>query len=288
MKILYQGGFKQGNEDNYKETDFLKYIDEFARQLVLSNHQVVLTDDWEYDNLIAKKILENLDGDLRASRKYVLYYLSERVKSVPSIGMVKKYKTPKYWTNERTIQTQFSDCLLVIGGGKGTGDCMEKAFLSKKPIFIAYSVSDYPSTIWDENAMNHFYLKAGDSDFITDLNQTPKEFFCEVFNIINQFETEGKTGKGKLESKSSSQKIAQIRKLISDGLLEKSIETLMDSSKNIDIGLSNQIIILAGQYRSINRNKNLGLGEKSGEEARIMLAVLNILDELNSNNISLE
>lgn len=288
MKILYQGGFKQRNDDIYRKTDFLKYIDEFARQLVRYNHQVVLTDDWEYDNLIAEKVLENLNGDLKASRKYVLYYLSERVKSVPSIGMVKKYKAPKYWTNERTIQTQFSDCLLVIGGGKGTGDCMEKAFLSKKPIFIAYSVSDYPSTVWDEHAGNYFYLKEGDSDFITDLNQTPEDFFFEVFNVINQLEVKGKTSEGQMESKSSSQKITQIRKLISDGLLEKSIESLMDSSKNIDAGLSNQIIILAGQYRSISRNKNLGLGEKSEEEARIMLAVLNILDELHSNNISLE
>jgi|GEM_PF-5492868 hypothetical protein len=112
--------------------------------------------------------------------------------------------------------------------------------------------------------------------------------FFEVFNVINQLEVKGKTSEGQMESKSSSQKNTQIRKLISDGLLEKSIESLMDSSKNIDAGLSNQIIILAGQYRSISRNKNLGLGEKSEEEARIMLAVLNILDELHSNNISLE
>jgi|GEM_PF-5569763 len=52
MKILYQGGFKQRNDDIYRKTDFLKYIDEFARQLVRYNHQVVLTDDWEYDNFL--------------------------------------------------------------------------------------------------------------------------------------------------------------------------------------------------------------------------------------------
>ena len=288
MKILFQGGFKEKAGNGHKKAEILGYIDEFAKQLVQTNHQVVLTDDWEYDNMVAEKTLAYLGGDTKAARRHVIYYMPSRVESVPSIGMVKKYKTPKYWTNERTMQTQFSDCLMVIGGERGTGDCMEKFFLSNKPVFIAYSASDYPSKVWDDNGENYFYLQNGDADFITDLNQTPMEFFEEVFRIINLLEAKENPHHNKDQSAKPSTKINDIRGWVAEGLIDKAFKELMNASKNIDTGLSNQIIILAGQYRRNERNKNLGLGEKSEEEARIMFAVLSVLDELESNQIMLE
>ena len=128
MKILFQGGFKRNRGEMYQKKDFVAYLDEFAKQLVLSNHQVILTHDYQYDNPIASKVLDLLNGNLLEARKFVIYYLADRIKSIPKIGIVKKYHTPDYWINERTIQVQYFDCLLVIGGGKGTVDCMEKSF----------------------------------------------------------------------------------------------------------------------------------------------------------------
>lgn len=276
MKILYQGGYDK--DANFPREDFIEYIKELAKGIVLTNHQVVLPYYHPpKENYIAKKILEQVNNDYELSKKFILYYLPDRIKEVPTIGSVKKYKTPKHWNNERTIQIQYCDCMLAIGGSKGTGDCMEKAFLSKKPVFIAYKVSDYPSKIWDNNKKDYYYLSKGDAGFISDLNQNPISFFKNMFQVLDKIQ-DIKVVKPKNTSEVFSPK--KMRALIASGNIEQSIQVFLKYSKNIDRGLHNQLILLSSQLNNINLNKRLGLKEQPTEEARITFALLQIIDEL--------
>jgi CHAT domain-containing protein len=121
-------------------------------------------------------------------KDHLLFLLSDRVREIPSEGRVNQFETTRSWMEERTFYIQQSDALIAIGGGKGTLDCVEKAFLSGKPVFVATTIPCPATKAWKRHKSSfNYYLVAGDADFLEDLNITPEEFCTEVFRIIDSF-----------------------------------------------------------------------------------------------------
>ena len=143
---------------------------------------------------------------------------------------------------------------------------------------------DYPSIYWDKKTSNYYYISRGDSDFINDLNQTPREFFQQFFRIINRLDIANKTLGFKNETEKSNSIISEIKKLIADGHLEKSLEKLQLYTKGIDAKLESQTVLISSQLKRLRKDKRIGLGEKPGEEARIILAILDILNDIEKSD----
>ncbi len=81
------------------------------------------------------------------------------------------------------------------------------------------------------------------------------------------------------ESKTSS--CYEVRNLIANGKIDKAIEILLVLSKNTDS--YNTVILLSGQYRDLERSKNMGIIDISSagmQLARITNALLSLLREL--------
>jgi hypothetical protein len=81
---------------------------------------------------------------------------------------------------------QNTDAVVAIGGGRGTFDCVEKAFLSQKPVFVAKAIACKAASAWNSRAAGYKYLVDGDAEPFDDLNVTPDEFFKHVFDIVNR------------------------------------------------------------------------------------------------------
>jgi len=185
MKILFQGGWKAGRDPEENKETISEYCETLAKYIVENNHQIVLTSNWRYDKTIADKIIEISNEQNKQIKDHLMYLLSEREKEIPSKGRVIKFEPTKWWIEERTYCIQQTDALIAIGGGKGTYDCVEKSFLSGKPVFVAAAISSPATSAWRRHKKSYKYINEGDADFIDDINNTPEEFFQEVFKIIN-------------------------------------------------------------------------------------------------------
>ena len=115
--------------------------------------------------------------------------MPDRIKDIPKVGSVRKFGKLKWWQDERTNIVQQVDCLIAIGGGKGTSDYIQKAVLANIPVFVAGQIDCNSTGTWKQRPSSYKYLEPEDTDFTEDLNTSPEIFFQNVFNILNKYST---------------------------------------------------------------------------------------------------
>lgn len=184
MRILFQGGWRQGRDPNIRPL-IESYCKSFAEKIACSQHHLILTSTGTFERLIADHIAEQANRIGRDIKSSLTYLLTDRIKEVPSKGRVIRFNRPRWWLEERTYFIQQCDAVMAIGGGKGTSDCIQKAFLAGKPVFVAYSIPCPASKTWEKRPSNYHYISEGDSDFISDINTSPDEFIDQAFKIID-------------------------------------------------------------------------------------------------------
>ena len=184
MKLLFQGGWRAGRDPENTREIISAYCLSLAEHVVDHNHQLILTSNREYDQIIANHISKMAKNKNKSVKDHLLFLLADRIKELPVEGRVKRFPSARWWIEERTYCVEISDVLIAVGGGKGTFDCVEKAFLSRKPVFVAATIPCRATDAWKRRSPSYRYLSDGDADFAEDLNITPNEFFGEVFKII--------------------------------------------------------------------------------------------------------
>jgi predicted nucleotide-binding protein len=189
MKILFQGGWRDHRDQPESKDKIADYCHSLAKHLVNSHHQLILTSTRYYDNLIAQDIVLLAKEAGRDTKECLIYLLPNRYDDIPSEGRVRKFEKTRWWFEERTYFIREADALIAIGGGKGTADCIHKAFLAGKPIFVAYSISGASTDTWKTLPNDYHYIKENDAEFISDLNTTPDKFLDEVFHILGSLES---------------------------------------------------------------------------------------------------
>ena len=185
MKILFQGGWKEGT--NAPETKALieEYCRSLAKYIIKEHHAVVLTSNRDFDRVVAAELIATANSEGHNVKEHLMYLLPEREQPLPPTGRVVTIPQKSWWIEERTYAIQNADALIAIGGGKGTLDCIEKAFLSRKPVFVAAAIPSVASNAWRNRVKGYKYLVEGDADIFDDINVSPQEFFQNVFGILN-------------------------------------------------------------------------------------------------------
>jgi predicted nucleotide-binding protein/predicted Rossmann-fold nucleotide-binding protein len=190
MKLLFQGGWKASRDTDEKLKLINDYCKVFAKYLVKSNHQLILTSCRRHDMELVREITELLNHDIDEIKKRVIFLLPERIKEIPDLGVVHKFDGTRWWQEERTFSIQKADALITIGGGKGTSDSIEKAYLMKKPVFYNKKIQTNSFSAWKMKPIDYRYLHNGDADFNDDLNITADEYYKKVFNILDKLDKE--------------------------------------------------------------------------------------------------
>ncbi|MCB0639889.1 MAG: hypothetical protein KDC54_24875 [Lewinella sp.] len=282
MKILFQGSYNAKRDPKGNRLLVIEYTKRLARKVIENDQHIVTTYLRDTDKILAEEICRLLDYDAQRIKRHLTYYLPDKLEEHPPYGIVRRFQTPDYWASERTLAVAFCDALMVIGGGRGTADSMEKAFLSQKPIFIAYQIKGYPTEVWDIQAHDYFYLEPGDADFITDGNLSTEEFFDHSFAIIDQLES---AGQGPIDDQPEKARsmvfpFLELRQLVAKGYIDRALKRSLDFANTIDQGLANQLTTLSGSYHIQRRSRSMGITEKNEQLNRIMLAFLEILTEI--------
>ena len=184
MKILFQGGWKTRRDPLGIQKNISEYCESLAHHIVANNHQVILGSNQGFDKIIADKIVETAIANRANVKDHLLFLLPDRIKNIPSEGRVKSFETG-WWIEERTYFVQEADAVIAIGGGKGTFDCVEKAFLAGKPVFVAASIPCKATEAWRRRKNSYQYIVAGDADFQDYVDNEPDEFFDKAFSILN-------------------------------------------------------------------------------------------------------
>lgn len=184
MKILFQGGWWEGRNPPETRGVIETHCRSLAKYVVEQNHTVVLTSAKDYDKIIADEVSAIVRIQGKNIKDHLMFFLPQRENVLAKEGRVIRIPEKRWWIEERTYCVQNSDVLLAIGGGKGTLDCVEKALLSRKPVFVAASVPSDAAFAWKNRPADYKYLIEGDSDALDDVNITPDEFFSHVFSII--------------------------------------------------------------------------------------------------------
>jgi len=195
MKILFQGGWKARRDPVITKEVIASYCDKFAELVVKNNHQVILTSNRDYDKIVAEGVRDTAEREGKDVKDHLLFLLPDRITDIPTIGVVRQIDHTRWWIEERTYVVQFADVIIAIGGGKGTFDCVEKGFLSNKPVFVVAKIKCKATDAWKRRKETYKYLSNGDADYSDDLNITPEEYFEKTFNIINSLEEEKYTKK---------------------------------------------------------------------------------------------
>jgi hypothetical protein len=114
--------------------------------------------------------------------------LPEREATLPTHGRVVQIPKRQWWVEERTEAVLYADAVIVVGGGRGSFDCVEKAFLSNKPAFVAMAVSSKATTAWRSRTNKYKLRNVSDEDMeaLDDVNLGPEEFFTHVFSVISK------------------------------------------------------------------------------------------------------
>jgi hypothetical protein len=187
MRILFQGGWKAERDDVIAEARISEYCRAFAQYLVKSHHSVMLTTIWTYENMIADEVVAQTVDPAHA-KKHVEYFISDNEPSLPKVGTVIQFEAHKWWGTERTLFVNRSDAVVVIGGGEGAVDCIEKAILAKKPVFVVGSIPGVTAKFWKKRPATYKYVNEGDTIFTEDLNISADDYFHEMFRLLADIE----------------------------------------------------------------------------------------------------
>jgi len=209
-----------------------------------------------------------------------MFLLPEDCTDIPKFGVVKRYDVPRYWSFVRTYIVSLCDILITIGGSEGTADCIEKAMLCKKPVFIAHKIEGYPKEIWERYYIDEkrYYIQEEDAEYILDYNLSIPEFYNQSFNIISKY----KVGYPNyfFDREHQRKVIKKWRDLVATGKLNDALKDTRKISERVDDGLRDELILLQSQLCDIDKEASLGIAERREEESRIKLAYLEIVDEL--------
>jgi predicted nucleotide-binding protein len=188
MKILFQGGWKAGRDPENTRNMISDYCSKLASFIVSNNHTIVLTSCRDFDKIVGDAIVSVALESGRKSKDHLIYFLPERELTLPEHGRVVRIQQNQWWIEERTEAVLYSDALIAIGGGRGTFDCVEKAFLNNKPVFVAAAVPSRATTAWLSRANKHKYRYFSEKELETldDINVSPEEFYQHVFSLINK------------------------------------------------------------------------------------------------------
>jgi predicted nucleotide-binding protein len=184
VKILFQGGWKplRNSSQSKQQTD--AYCRALARSAVRENHTVVLTSNREFDVIVAEELVAAAKAVGADVKNHLMYMLAEGEQPMPAAGRV--VTIPSRWLiEERTYAIRNTDALVAIGGGKGTFDCVEKAFLSNKPVFVATAIASPSVQAWRQRPKEYRFVRDGDAAVFDDVNVTAEEFFRNVFDVVN-------------------------------------------------------------------------------------------------------
>jgi hypothetical protein len=185
MKILFQGGWRQGRNPEGTKAVIEAYCRSLARHAASSQHQLILSSPRAFDALIAEELSSALVASARNVKDALIYLLPSRYKVIPEKGRVLKFDSPRWWLEERTYLVEHADAVVAVGGGRGTVDCIQKALLARKLVFVAGAIPSASAEAWKKRPSGYHYLQPGDTDFTEDVSNTPDEFFDAVFQIIN-------------------------------------------------------------------------------------------------------
>lgn len=152
---------------------------------------MILASTHKYETLIANEIKAESRRLGRDPNAYFEYFLSPRFlpdKTKQRIldGRIETFDRPRWWFQERTLLVNRADALIALGGGRGTVDCIQKAFLARKPVFVACAIPSASTEAWNKyRPRDYHYLAEGDASFVDDLNIAPDHFFNEVFRTLD-------------------------------------------------------------------------------------------------------
>lgn len=279
LKILFKGSYPSKSDATVRQT-----IEDYAEQLAVSvinqNHILMFDGARELDMFIANKIFQLLGKDKGKVKEYLIFLLPKNCTDIPEYGVVKRRDVPQYWSSERTYIVSLCDILITIGGSEGTADCIEKAMLCKKPVFIAHKITGYPREVWERYYIDKscYYIQRNDAEYTLDYNLSIPDFYTHSFHIINKY----KVGFPKYFFDREHQKkvIEKWRELVATGKLNDALKHTIKISERVDRGLMNQLILLQNQIYTIDKEESLGIAERHEETNRIAFAYLNIVNEL--------
>ncbi len=186
MKILFQGSWKENRDTPNNKEKIAEYCKTLAYFIVKHNHTIVLSSNRDNEKLIADEINLLLHSAAEEVKEKVLFLLPDTAEDIPTVGTVHKYDDLRWWQAVRTYFIQQVDCLIAIGGGKGTSDSIQKGLLANIPVFVAGQINSTSTKTWNERPNNYQYLKPGDTKFTDDLNTTPEIFFKNVFAVLER------------------------------------------------------------------------------------------------------
>jgi len=189
MRILFQGGWKAGRDPQELKEPIEHYCRRFAHHLVQNGHCVILSDIFGCDLLIANQVAELTKSSGMDVKNFVTFMLSARVRDIPPVGRVVRIPESAWWLEERTYWVRQADAVIAIGGGEGTVDCVEKAFLANKPVFVTIPITAPAARVWAARSRDYFYSRPGDAEEFDDLSLDADEFFEKMFNVINIIQT---------------------------------------------------------------------------------------------------
>ena len=186
MKILFKCTWKRGRDPKEAKSKMSEYCLSLAEFAIANRHQIVLTPNNPFNDLLAREIAEKLKGLEHTIDERVLWLLPDSTKNLPEFGTRLMLPATRWKVEGRTLAIQTVDAVIAIGGGKGTSDCIEKAFLARKPVFVPSAVRGTSVETWKKHKGNdYYYLTPGDADFNDNLFRNPDDFFGEVFHILN-------------------------------------------------------------------------------------------------------
>ncbi len=186
MKILFIGGWREYRDPEHTKETIDEYCRSLAKHVISDHHQVILTSTNASETLIAQEILSRAKEAGRKVKDHLIYLLPEGYKEMPTEGRVLTFEKPRWRREDRTYYVQQADAVIAVGGGKGTTDCIQKAFLAEKPVFVACAIPGSSSETWKRQRPHDYrYLSEGDADFSNDMNISPDDFFDEVFRVLN-------------------------------------------------------------------------------------------------------
>ena len=88
MKLLFQGGWKQGRDVPETKALVENYCRSFAEHLVRHGHTVVLPSVRLYDDLVAKEVIRIVGEKGKNIKDHLMFMLPSRERSVPGEGRV--------------------------------------------------------------------------------------------------------------------------------------------------------------------------------------------------------
>src|SRR5437868_190658 len=140
MKILFKCTWKRGRDSKETKSKMSEYCLSLAEFVAANRHQIVLTPSNPFNDLLADEIAEKLKGLENTIDEHILWLLPESTKKLPKFGTKRMLEVARWKVEGRTFAIQMVDAVIAIGGGKGTSDCIEKAFLARKPEFVPSAV----------------------------------------------------------------------------------------------------------------------------------------------------